>query len=207
MVQTVVIGLGAGLLPMFMKNCLPSLRIEVVELDPVVLDVAREYFGFREDERLKVNITDGIEFVRAKADSSAEGKGSSKVDILIVDVDSSDSSSGLTCPAADFVEESFLLAVKYSLSEQGLFIINLVSRSSTVKGAIYSRLKMMFSNLFSLKLEEDVNEVIFALKMDSLIEEDQLPEACNALATLLELEKQVWSQRIIDASKLIKPLR
>ncbi|KAL0366733.1 UNVERIFIED_CONTAM: eEF1A lysine and N-terminal methyltransferase, partial [Sesamum radiatum] len=70
-VKTVVIGLGAGLLPMFMKKCLPSLEIEVVELDPVVRDVARDYFGFREDERLKVHVTDGIEFVREKADSGA----------------------------------------------------------------------------------------------------------------------------------------
>ncbi|GFP80678.1 methyltransferase-like protein 13 [Phtheirospermum japonicum] len=210
MIQTAVIGLGAGLLPMFMKNRLPSLKIEVVELDPVILDVAREYFGFRKDEHLKVNITDGIQFVREKADSDAvdaEGKGTSKLDLLIVDVDSSDTSSGLTCPAADFVEESFLLTVKDSLSEQGLFIINLVSRSSTVKSAVYSRLKMVFSDLFSLQLEEDVNEVIFALKTDSLIKEDQLAEARNALATSLEAEQQEWSQRILDASKLIKPLR
>lgn len=50
-------------------------------------------------------------------------------------------SSGLTCPAADFVEESFLLAAKNSLSEEGLFVINLVTRSSTVKDAVYSSLK------------------------------------------------------------------
>ncbi|XP_011073798.1 methyltransferase-like protein 13 isoform X2 [Sesamum indicum] len=206
MVKTVVIGLGAGLLPMFMKKCLPSLQIEVVELDPVVRDVARDYFGFREDERLKVHVADGIEFVREKADSGA-GNCTCKIDTLIVDVDSSDSSSGLTCPAADFVDESFLLTVKNSLSEQGLFIINLVSRSSAVKGAVYSRLKKVFSNLFSLQLEEDVNEVIFALKTDSPIEEEQLSEACEALARSLELEKQEWGQKIIDASKFIKPLR
>ncbi|KAK6122905.1 hypothetical protein DH2020_043371 [Rehmannia glutinosa] len=135
MIQTVVIGLGAGLLPMFMKNCLPSLMIEVVELDPVVLDVAREYFGFREDERLKVHITDGIKFVRRK-----------------------------------------------------------------------QILRQVFSNLFSLQLEEDVNEVIFALKTDSPINIDQLSSARNALATMLDSEKQEWGQKVIDASKLIKPL-
>ncbi|KAL3828407.1 hypothetical protein ACJIZ3_017209 [Penstemon smallii] len=117
-VKTVVIGLGAGLLPMFLKKCLASLEIEVVELDHVVLDLARDYFGFREDERLKVHIKDGIKFVREIANPEAEGKGSRKIGILIVDVDASDSSSGLTCPAADFVEESFLTTVKDSLSEQ-----------------------------------------------------------------------------------------
>lgn len=50
-------------------------------------------------------------------------------------------SSGMACPAADFVEESFLLTVKDTLSEQGLFIVNLVSRSPAVKDTIISRMK------------------------------------------------------------------
>lgn len=222
-VKTVVIGLGAGLLPMFFQKNLPFLEIEAVELDPVVLDVARHYFGFREDQHLKVHIADGIKFVRDIENSEAtcnndendalnqksvnkEGKESCRIDILIVDVDSDDSSSGLTCPAADFVEESFLSTAKNSLSEQGLFIVNLVSRSSTVKVPVYSRLKKVFSNLYTLQLEEDVNEVIFALKNDTPVEEDQLSDAFGVLARLLELEKQEWSQSIIDASKLIKRL-
>ncbi|KAL3628305.1 hypothetical protein CASFOL_027351 [Castilleja foliolosa] len=204
MVETVVIGLGAGLLPMFMKTCLPALKIEVVELDPVVLSVAKKYFGFEEDERLQVHIADGIHFVSKRADT--EGQSSCKHDILIVDVDSSDSSSGLTCPAEDFVEESFLLSAKNSLSEEGLFVINLVTRSSTVKNAVYSSLKKVFGrNLFSLQLEEDVNEVIFALKNDSPITEDELSEACVKLERSLELQQQEC-KRIVNASKLIKPL-
>ncbi|KAK6122872.1 hypothetical protein DH2020_043398 [Rehmannia glutinosa] len=211
--NTVVIGLRAGLLPMFMNTCLPDLRIEVVELDPVILDVATNYFDFRESRRLKVHVTDAIKFVREKAESDAEGKHSSKVDILIVDVDSPNSTPGFTCPPAEFFEESFLLAVKKSLSEDGIFIINFISWSSAVKDTVYSRLKMVrtevkvFSNLFVLQPEDDIFEVIFALKTGSPINEDEFSEDCDALARSLELEKQEWIQRIIVASKLIKPLR
>ncbi|CAA3007391.1 methyltransferase 13 [Olea europaea subsp. europaea] len=234
-VKAIVIGLGAGLLPKFLHKCLPFLEIEVVELDPVVLDVARDYFSFEEDKHLKVHITDGIKFVREIANFEAgdvstpncsdkndtvngsfssgtstevhaDGRSSNKMDILIIDVDSSDLSSGLTCPASDFVEDSFLLTVKSSLSEQGLFVINLVSRSSAVKDKVFSRLQTVFSNIFSLQLEEDLNEVIFALK-DSPVEENQFSEACDALARLLELENPEWSQSIIDGTKLIKRLR
>ncbi|KAL8486884.1 hypothetical protein ACS0TY_023540 [Phlomoides rotata] len=200
-IKAVVIGLGAGLLPMFMKNYLPGLKIEVVELDPVVLHVAREYFGFVEDdENLKVHITDGIEFVKDRAD----GNSSCKVNILVVDVDSADTSSGLTCPAPDFVEESFLLTVRDSLSEQGLFIINLVSRSSAVKHAVKSRMQKVFSNVFTLQLEKDVNEVIFAVKTDSPMKEDQLSEARDEFAkSLLEMEKEEWKVKVGDLSKSI----
>ncbi|XP_042059223.1 eEF1A lysine and N-terminal methyltransferase-like [Salvia splendens] len=207
LVKTAVLGLGAGLLPMFMKKNLPTLQIEVIELDPVVLDVARDFFGFEEDERLKVHVTDGIKFVKEIADSKVEGEEKSlrKIDILVVDVDSSDTSSGLTCPEADFVEEYFLLAAKESLSEQGLFIINLVSRSSTMKDAVYTRLKKVFSNIFCLKIEEDVNEVLFALKTDFAIEEQHLSEARNAVARYSEEAKE-WGEKVVHLSKSIELL-
>ncbi|KAL8027142.1 hypothetical protein ABFX02_14G076000 [Erythranthe guttata] len=210
MVETVIIGLGAGLLPMFMKNWLPTLNIEVVEVDPVVLDVAQKYFGFTEDGRLRVRIADGLQFVREKADSEAEGESScSKLDILIVDVNSPELSSGLTCPSADFVEESFLQNAKNSLSEEGLFVINVVLDSPTVKVAIHSSLKKVFgkSLLFLQLLEHDSHEVIFALKNESPITEEDISTACDNLEKSLEVVNHKWTQRVVKASKLIRPLR
>ncbi|KAL8042373.1 hypothetical protein ABFX02_09G046200 [Erythranthe guttata] len=207
LVKIVVIGLGAGLLPMFMRNCLPSLHIEVVEIDPVVLNIARDYFGFREDEHLKVHIADAMKFVSNKATFKAEGKDSLKIDVLIIDVDSSDTSSGLVCPDADFVEETFFLTVKESLSENGIFIFNLVSRFPGVRGAIHSRLKKVFRNLYHYWSEIDFNEVIYALKSDAPVDKDQLSEACDSLAISLQYKNQHRFREIIRDSKLIEPLR
>ncbi|PPS00445.1 hypothetical protein GOBAR_AA20213 [Gossypium barbadense] len=53
-VKAVVIGLGAGLLTMFLHGCMQSMQIEGVELDPVMLNLARDYFGFTEDKRMKL---------------------------------------------------------------------------------------------------------------------------------------------------------
>lgn len=215
-VKAVVIGLGAGLLPMFLHSCMPFLHIEVVELDPTILDLARNYFGFCEDEHLKVHIKNGIHFIQEAAYSAAmprsdkkctSGTTTSMVDILIIDVDSSDSSSGLTCPASDFVEESFLKTGKDSLSENGLFVINLVSRSVAIKEMVVSRMKDVFTHLFSLQLEEDVNEVLFALDMKDCLEEDCYLEAGVQLQNLLKLKHPEMSQSIIDAAKKIKRLK
>ncbi|KAJ0467699.1 putative endothelin-converting enzyme 1 [Helianthus annuus] len=212
-VRAVVIGLGAGLLPMFLRRSIPFLQVEAAELDPVVVDIARDYFSFTEDERLKVHVTDGIKFVEdvsTKSPSSngsgseleAQGERIDRVDILIVDVDSPDSSSGMTCPAADFVEESFLKTVKDSLSDEGLFVINLVSRSQSIKEMVISRMKGVFSKLFSLQLEEDVNEVIFALKSEG----HTSPEPYNQLQKLLNVKHPEMNTIIIDSAKKIKDL-
>ncbi|KDP39345.1 hypothetical protein JCGZ_01102 [Jatropha curcas] len=237
MANAVVIGLGAGLLPMFLHRCMPFLHIEVVELDHMILDLARGYFGLTEDKHLKVHIADGIKFVRevkhfgtgdglpvfqSDKDASgssqpssngscfmshAEGGMSCGVDILIIDVDSSDSSSGMTCPAADFVEESFLLTVKDSLSQHGLFVVNLVSRSSAIKDMVISRMKTVFSQLFCLQLEEDVNIVLFGLCSELRMKEDSFPEAALQLEKLLKLNHPEISENIVDTAKKIKRLK
>ncbi|KAL6191271.1 hypothetical protein ACLB2K_037662 [Fragaria x ananassa] len=125
--------------------------------------------------------------------SHVEGQGNSKLDIVIIDVDSADSSSGMTCPAADFVDESFLQSVKDALTE---------------KGYIYHKFGFtVFSHLFCLQLEEDVNEVIFALPSASCIKEDGFAKATLQLEKLLKLEHPEISQSIINASKKIRHLK
>ena len=139
---------------------------------------------------LQVHTTDGIEFVKqiakmvaaeesCRTECLVENKDSSKIDILIIDVNSEDPrlvlkprlhirlfvllslcsmvvylslymlswylwcSSGLSCPAADFVEEPFLNDAKCSISKQGLFVVNLVSRSTKIKQLVISKMKMV----------------------------------------------------------------
>ncbi|KAL9156065.1 hypothetical protein ABFS82_09G048200 [Erythranthe guttata] len=170
---------GLMLISLHLKES-SSTRGMVVELDQVVLDVAKEHFGFKEDENLRVRVTDGIQFVRDKADSGA----------------------------ADFVEESFFQNAKNCLSKEGLFVIYLGSKSSTAKVPIYSSLKKVFGkSLVSLELEEYFNEVIFALKNESPITEEDLSKACDKLERSLELVNQHrWTKKVIKASKLIRPL-
>ncbi|KAL8026591.1 hypothetical protein ABFX02_14G038300 [Erythranthe guttata] len=204
LVKTVIIGLGAGLLPMCMRNYIPTLKIEVVESDPVVLNVAKEYFSFEEADGLKVHITDAMKFVKERA----EGNNSSKIDVLIIEVDSSDSSSGLICPEAEFVEEPFLLAAKDSLSDKGLLIVKFITCYPGVRAAVYSNFEKVFSNLFCLHADKGFNELIFALKKDSpFIGEEELAEACEALQRSLEHNSGEWVKQALVDSKKIKQLR
>lgn len=60
-----LVGLGGGGLAQFLRNFVPNVTVEAVELDPVVLEVATEWFGFRPDDRLTVTIGDGLERIGA----------------------------------------------------------------------------------------------------------------------------------------------
>lgn len=61
----------------------------------------------------------------------------------------------------------------------------------------------VFNHLFSLQLEEDVNEVVFALCSESSIKEDCFPEAASQLDKLLRWRHPEMGQTVMEASKKI----
>ncbi|XP_012855685.1 PREDICTED: methyltransferase-like protein 13 [Erythranthe guttata] len=203
-VETVVIGLGGGSLPMFMKKRLATVNIQVVEIDDLVSDIATKYFDFKEAARLRLHIADGLLYIKDKAHSEAAGK----LDILIVDVGSLDLSLGLNRPSEEFVQESFLRDAKNCLSEEGLFVMSVFCGPSALRAAIHSTLKNVFGeSLLCLQLKVD-EEVFFGLKNESAITEDYISAACDELETSLEAAvNHKWTKRVIKASKLIRPLR
>ncbi len=52
------VGLGGGTLPRAIRHYYPTTQIDIIELDPVVVDAAKRFFGFAEDERTKVYVRD-----------------------------------------------------------------------------------------------------------------------------------------------------
>ena len=63
-------GLGGGVLPRALRRLDPSSWIDIVELDSVVVQLAREEFFFVEDERMRVILSDAQRFVPTRRYSS-----------------------------------------------------------------------------------------------------------------------------------------
>lgn len=61
--RVLVIGLGAGSMPMHVRRVCPSAVVDVVDIDPVVVRLAREYFAFTEDSATRVHVMDGRAFI------------------------------------------------------------------------------------------------------------------------------------------------
>jgi spermidine synthase len=57
--RILMIGLGAGSVSTYLLRAMPDVQIDVVELDPGVISVARQYFGVRETDRLHIVESDG----------------------------------------------------------------------------------------------------------------------------------------------------
>lgn len=62
--RVLVIGLGGGSIPKRFWRDYPEVAVEVAELDPMVVDVAKRFFEVREDPRLRIFAQDGRLFLR-----------------------------------------------------------------------------------------------------------------------------------------------
>jgi spermidine synthase len=62
--SVLIIGLGGGTLPRTLGHLLPNAQIDVVEIDPAVVSVARDYFGYVPGAHQRVFEEDGRAYVR-----------------------------------------------------------------------------------------------------------------------------------------------
>jgi len=74
--RTLVIGLGGGSVVKRMWRDYPGMRIDVVELDPEIVEVAHRFFELPRDERIRVFVDDGRAYLETCRDT---------YDIVIVD--------------------------------------------------------------------------------------------------------------------------
>lgn len=105
------VGLGGGAMPMFTRKVRPSAHIEVVEIDPAIVDVAREWFGFQPDDRLVVHVDDGRSYIERSPPGT--------YDLIVLDAFSDDE-----IPLALATRE-FLEAVRTALAPGGIVVSNL----------------------------------------------------------------------------------
>jgi spermidine synthase len=71
-----LIGLGGGALVRFMQHHFPALSLDVVEIDPVVVEVARDYFGTRPAAGTRFIVEDAYRFV---------ARSQARYDLVLVD--------------------------------------------------------------------------------------------------------------------------
>jgi len=158
-VKVLVIGLGGGSLPNFIHSTFPLSNVHVVEIDSAIVRVAKDQFSFSPGERLTVSTTCGLAYVNETKE---------KFDIIMLDVDSKDISSGMSCPPPSFLESQFLYKLSTCLVPGGMLVLNLVCRDSVLRATLMDDLTQVWSSVVSYKLQEEVNEVLFCSSSDKV---------------------------------------
>ncbi|KAM4641519.1 eEF1A lysine and N-terminal methyltransferase [Discoglossus pictus] len=200
--SVLVVGLGGGSLSLFIHDYFSDSRVEAVEIDPSVLEVACNWFGFSQDERMAVHLADGLIHINCLAD-----KGDSFYNVVMFDVDSKDPSLGISCPPPAFVEKAFLLNVKKILKPNGIFILNLVCRDPVLKGQVMKVLQQVFPLIYTQKIEEEVNEILLCCcSPEQRLSTPDLMESAKNLEKRLRRPGLLWD-KTYDLADMLKSLK
>ena len=146
--RVLFIGLGAGIVPRFLRKQFPETIIDIVEIDGDIPGIAENYFGFKKDDRMNISIGDGRDFInRAKE----------KYDIVFIDAYSA------TNIPFQLTTAEFYRKVRESLAPSGIMTANIANLGKPK--FISSELKTVmdvFPNLAVFVCANRSNYILFA---------------------------------------------
>lgn len=141
--QTIlIIGLGGGVLPNCLKACFPEAWIDIVEMDPKVIHLARKYFFLEETERVRTYAEDGRVFL----DRCAHGR----YDLVFLDAFKSGS------VPFHLKTRQFYQSIRRVMAPGGVVVSNLYGRSNSLKPSDEKTFAHVFPQLYFF---EDSNRV------------------------------------------------
>lgn len=145
--RILILGLGGGTLPMALDELLPEAQIDVVEIDPAVIRVAREFFAYAPSPRVDVYAQDGRVFVKRAAQRGET------YDLIMLDA-----FNGEYIPehlmTREFLEEVRALMGKDSVLAANTFSISdLYEAESATYAAV-------FGEFFNMKPNDSGNRII-----------------------------------------------
>lgn len=108
-------------------------------------------------------------------------------DAILFDIDSKDTSMGMSCPPKEFLEQNVLVNVQKVLHQSGLFVLNLVLRNKILRPKVLEDLKKNFRILKSHQSVDDLNEVVLCSVCDVAIDafEKQFNDASASIETFI----------------------
>ena len=182
--NALVIGLGGGTLTKYLKKYYPDLAIDNVEMDPVVVNVARRYFDFSESSDNQVFVMDGRRYLQ---------KNQRKYDLIFLDA-----YYGGYIPFHLLTRE-FLSLVKSRLTDKGVVVSN-TWRSPSLYNRESATWAEVFGSFDSYLGSRSDNRVVIATNSAVRYSEPEL------IARMDKAQRQAGFEELDLASMAIKTL-
>jgi len=168
--RVLIVGLGGGTIPMFLHKHYPKVTIDVVDIDPVVVEAAKKHFGFKEDETLRAHVADGRKFIEECREP---------YDIVFLDAFGPDSIP------YDLATREFLAAVRKAVRPGGLAAGNIWSRGSNpLYDSMVRTYQEVFDELYILDVENAGNRILLALPKARQIGREEMARKAGEISKL-----------------------
>ncbi len=171
--RILVVGLGGGSIPSFLHARYPRAHIDCVEIDPAVIDVAKRFFDFREDDRLKAYAADGRKFIEDTKN---------RYDLVFLDAYGDD------FIPPHLATREFLLAVRRILSPRGVVLGNIWSRASNhLYDSMVRTYQDVFEQLYLFQVPARGNVIFLAIPRPGRLSLDELARQAQAVTRQRQL--------------------
>jgi spermidine synthase len=146
--SALVIGLGGGTIPSFLRKRFPKMKIDAVDIDPGVVDVAKTHFGFREDAKMRAHVEDGRRFVEQSQE---------RYDLIFLDGFGTDS------VPPHLSTREFLQSVRRLLTPRGVVIGNLWGRASNrLYDSMVKTYRAVYDDILIIDVPASGNKILIA---------------------------------------------
>jgi spermidine synthase len=168
--RVLMVGLGGGTFSTLLRQVAPDLRIDVAEINPVVVSVAKTFFRVTEDEHLKITLADGKRFLV----ESAGG-----YDLVYLDA-----YTGNGIPA--HLRTAGFFALAHNRLRPGGVVMANISADRGTERTLVGAMKVSMPSLACLRTADTLNLVVIASTAD-LPRAPALVSRVEALAQRLAL--------------------
>ena len=167
-----ILGLGGGTIPTVLAELFPEVPMDVVEIDPAVVEVARQFFDYKERTGVTVHVQDARIYIKRA------GLLQKQYDMVILDAFT-----------GDYIPEhlmtmEFLQETRTLLTESGVLVANTFSTSDLYdhESVTYAA---VFEELINFKMPGTLNRVIITSR-GSLPSRRVLRDRAKQLASRLD---------------------
>src|SRR5882762_2195979 len=153
--RVLMLGLGGGSIQRAYQHYYTNVTAETVEIDPMVIKVAKEYFKVQETPALKIRNQDGRVYLNRTSD---------KYDLIIMDAYTS-GRYGSSIPPHLTTREFFALASAH-LTTNGVLAYNVIGQMQGFRadfiGAVYRTMHELFPQVYAFPAQSSMNVVLVA---------------------------------------------
>ena len=176
-----LIGLGGGYVPMVFAMHLPMVRLDSVEIDPLVHTLAKKYFSLRETPQQTVTVADGRQYLK---------KTKRRYDQIWIDAFNSD------YIPIHLTTREFLQLAKSRLNRNGIIVQN-AHNSNKLFDAQVATFRSVFAQVFIFTGRHSGNSIIVA--------SDDPPYVPARFSRLLKSRKMIGKINLAEEAQKYVP--
>ncbi|MEK7794867.1 MAG: fused MFS/spermidine synthase [Candidatus Hydrogenedentota bacterium] len=158
--RVLFLGLGGGTGPKSFLRNYPAMRVEVVEIDPEVVKVAKQFFAIPDDPRLSIQVADARTYLQ---------RGSARYGAILMDAYAS-GPRGMAYLPYHLATQEFFTIVWERLDNGGSFFFNAIGRhngdNAEVLRNVLVTLESVFQAVYVFEARTSINTVFIAQKID-----------------------------------------